>query len=719
MPDAPRGPSPLYRWGGLMARYRFPVLAAWLCLLIASALFYPSVESRLAAPDYTVQSSESGQAQRLMERHFPESGAEHGVVVFRSERLTADDPAYRRSVEHVLAALPPDTARPTGPYGAQGQISPDGHAAVATFPMTGSLSDRSDEAADLQHRIRDAARDQPVEAYLTGPSALTDALSDVELRDQSVAEAIGIPVALLALLLSFGVLVSALVPVTMAVSAVLVCTALLGLLAGPLSLDRFVTVVATVIGIGIGIDYALFVISRFREELARRGDDRAAVHTSVSIALRTSGRTVLTAGLIVGVALGSMVLIRGHIFMEIAVASGLMVVCCLVTSLTALPALLAVLGPRVNKGRLPRRLRVTAQDSTRWARWASTVLRHPYRLGVPALCLLVLLATPLASIKLGVDWGLASLTGTPSGKGQQIVASSFSPGAVGPVQVVACGPTAEQGVRRVVADVEDHQRVARTLPVERSDDCASVQIVTTERVDSPEASAFVRDLRSGPVADAFTGSGTEVRVGGLSAQYVDLADETSGKLPLVVLVILVLSFCYLLVVFRSVLVPVKAVLLNLVATAAALGATTAVFQFGWGEDVLGFTSSGTLQAYLPVALFAVLFGLSMDYEIFLVSRIMEERSRTGSDTEAVPAGLARTALQITTAAAIMVIVFGSLLFARVLELKQFGFGLAFAILLDATVVRLLLVPAVMAVAGGANWWLPARLERRLPAVWKE
>lgn len=272
---------------------------------------------------------------------------------------------------------------------------------------------------------------------------------------------------------------------------------------------------------------------------------------------------------------------------------------------------------------------------------------------------------------------------------------------------------------RLVADVRNDPRIAQLLPVERSGDCASVQIVTTKRVDFPEASTFVRDLRSGPVRAAFTDSGTQVRVGGLSAQYVDLADETSGKLPLVVLVILVLSFCYLLVVFRSVLVPLKAVLLNLVATAAALGSTTVIFQFGWGEHVLGFTSSGTLQAYLPVALFAVLFGLSMDYEIFLVSRIMEERLRTGSDREAVPAGLARTAVQITTAAAIMVIVFGSLLFARVLELKQFGFGLAFAILLDATVVRLLLVPAVMAVAGGANWWLPPWLERRLPAVWKE
>ncbi|MCC3769314.1 MMPL family transporter [Streptomyces sp. UNOC14_S4] len=746
MPTAPRGPSPLHRWGGLMARHRAVVLAVWALLVAASAVFYPSVESRLAAPDYTVQSSESATAQKLMERHFPATGAEQGVVVFRSARLRADAPAYRSAVERVLAVVPADAGGPADPYSADGRISADGHVVVATFPLTGDRSARADRAGDLQRRIRAEAASGPVEAYLTGPSALTDDLSDVELRDQSVAESVGVPIALLALLLAFGAAVAALLPVATALGSVLVGTAVLGLLAGPLHLDRFVTVVATVIGIGVGIDYGLFVISRFREELARRTPregtspdgtprggtprdgtprdgtpcpDAAAVRESVGVALRTSGRTVLTAGLIVVVALGSMILIRGHIFTEIAVASGLMVVLCLLTSLTALPALLALLGHRVDGGALPRRLRPAGGG--RWAAWARTVLRHPYRLGLPVLALLAAMALPLSSVRLGVDWGLASLTGTPSGKGQRIAAASFSPGAVGPVQVVACGPgdTAVTGARHLADAVRNDKRVTQVLPVERSGGCASLRLVLAERVDSPRATAFVRDLRSGPARTAFATSTAKAHVGGLSAEYVDLADETAGKLPLVVLVILALSFCYLLVVFRSVLVPLKAVLLNLAATTASLGVTTLVFQRGWGEGLFGFTSSGTLQAYLPVALFALLFGLSMDYEIFLVGRIQEERLRTGDDARAIPAGLEHTARQITTAASIMVIVFGSLLFARVLELKQFGFGLAFAVLLDATVVRLLLVPAVMGVAGRANWWLPGWLERRLPAVWHE
>jgi RND superfamily putative drug exporter len=318
-----------------------------------------------------------------------------------------------------------------------------------------------------------------------------------------------------------------------------------------------------------------------------------------------------------------------------------------------------------------------------------------------------------------VDWGLASLTQTPSGQGQQIVAASFGPGLVGPVQVIACGSgttgsTAAAGLDRLGAAASADRRVGEVLPTALSADCAYRQIVLAEPVDSPTAADFVRDLRSRLVPAAFAGTGVRPQVGGLTAQYVDLADETTSKLPAVILFILGVSFCYLLVTFRSIVVPAKAVVLNLAATVAAIGATTWLFQEGHGQGLLHFTSSGTLQAYLPIALFALLFGLSMDYEVFLVGRIREEWLRTGEDRLAIPEAMQRTARQISAAAAIMVIVFGSLLFAHVLELKQFGFGLAFAVLLDATLVRLLLVPAVMGIAGRANWWLPARLARILP-----
>ena len=722
-------PPLLGRWGGFIARHRIVVLVGWVLVAVVAAIYYPRVDTRLAPPDYSVQGSESARAQTLIAEHFPELGAEQGVVVFDSAQLTAQAPRYRKAVLRVLATIPPGAGKLTGPYEAPGQISSGGHVAVATLAMRGNQPTRAALAALLQRKILAAATGRPIQAYLTGPSALTNDLSNVELRDQNIAESIGIPIALLVLLFALGGAVAAALPVVTALTSVLACTALLGLLSGWWHLDRFVTVVATVIGIGVGIDYALFVVSRFREELAQAEDRSSTGSTAVSIALRTSGRSVVVSGLIVMLALGSLALINGHIFAEVAVAAALMVATSLVASLTLLPALLVVLGDRVNRGVLPPWLRpvtvrptgasaVTAPGAGvsspgRWARWSRFVLRHPYRLGLPVLLLLGVLAVPVPSIKLGVDWGLASLTGTPSGRGEQLVAASFSPGAVGPVQVIACGPGAAAGARRLAAQVRSDRRVSGVMPPERSSGCVHLSIVVAERVDSPAASAFVRDVRYRLARAAFASTGATILVGGLTAEYVDLSGETTGKLPLVVLVILAVSFCYLLVVFRSVLVPAKAVLLNLVATVAALGMTILVFQDGYGADLFHFTSSGTLQAYLPVALFAMLFGLSMDYEVFLVSRIQEEWQRTGDNTAAIVTGLSHTARQITAAAAIMVIVFGSLLSARVLELKQFGFGLAFAVLLDATVIRLLLVPCVMSIAGRANWWLPDWLARRL------
>jgi putative drug exporter of the RND superfamily len=714
--ETTRGPR--HGWGARVSRWRVLVLSGWLLLIIAAAIYYPSVGSRLATPDYTVQGSESAAAQSLAEQHFPAAGAEQEVVVFRAAGLTVGDPAYRQAVARVLAAVPSTAGPLTSPYSAARLISADRHVALATLAMGGSLSARAKSAADVQKRILAAAAGEPVQAYLTGPSALTDDLSDAELRDQNVVESVGVPIALLVLLAALGGVAAALAPILVALSSVLVCTALLGVLAGPLGFDRFVTVVATVIGIGIGIDYSLFMISRFREEIGRG----LPVRDAIGVMLRTSGRVVVTSGLIVMVALGSMALVRGHIFREVAASACLMVACCMIASLVVLPAVLAVLGPRVNWGALRRRPRsadpVPSRPAGRWAAWARFILRHPYRLGLPAVVLLAVLALPVPSIKLGVDWGLASLTQTPSGRGQQIAAASFGPGVVGPVQVIACdgsaGDAAAAGMDRLAAATAD-RRVSAVLPTARSGDCAYRQVVLAEPVDSPSASAFVRDLRSRLAPAAFAGTGVRPRIGGLTAQYVDLADETTGKLPVVILFILAVSFCYLLVTFRSIVVPAKAVVLNLAATVAALGATTWLFQQGHGGGLLRFTSSGTLQAYLPIALFALLFGLSMDYEVFLVSRIREEWLRSRDDHSAIPEAMQRTARQISAAASIMVIVFGSLLFAHVLELKQFGFGLAFAVLLDATLVRLLLVPAVMSVAGRANWWLPAWLDRLLPA----
>ncbi|HEX5741396.1 MAG TPA: MMPL family transporter [Pilimelia sp.] len=767
---APRRPYrrfSLQAWGHLCARRHRWLLAAWALVLAASAALYPTLERELGAPDYTVGSSESAQAHRRIGAHFPALGAEQDVVVFRSGTHTADAPEFRAVVDRVLAAVGgrPGVTGVVGPYepAATAQVSADRRVAVALLGLSGTEAQRAEAAQDLQRAVAGAAHGSPVESYLTGPSPLTDDLSEVELADQARAEAIGIPVALLILVLCLGALVAAALPLLVALAAVLSCTGVLVACAGPLHLDRFATVITTVIGIGVGTDYALFIVSRFREELARAAGGTARptrdhVRTALGRALHTSGRTVAVAGAIVIVALSSLVIIDGHIFTEIAVAAAVVVAACLLTSLTLLPALLSLLGHRVNAGALPRPLRpadVTGGGGQgRWSAWARVVLRRPLAFGLPALVLLGALAWPVGAIRLGVDWGLVALGDTPSGKGQQIVSTAFSPGAVGPVQVVVCAdrPLTDQhlaGVARITdrargdrrvsqvvsitsvldaragahtaaalraaaADPAGRRTVAALVDLDAGGRCTYLQVVVDHPVDSPQAIDFVAHLRERIVAEALPGPRTEVLVGGLTAQYADLAEETTRTLPWVVAIVLALSFGYLLTVFRSLFVPAKAVLLNLLATAASLGLTVVVFQFGHAQGLFGFTSVGTLQAYLPVALFALLFGLSMDYEVFLVSRIREEWQRTGDNDEAVATALQHTGRQITAGAAIMVAVFGSLLAADVLELKQFGFGLSVAVLLDATVVRMLLVPAAMKLASGANWWLPGWLGRLLP-----
>ncbi|MFE0188080.1 MMPL family transporter [Streptomyces sp. NPDC058989] len=738
-----------------VARHRTLVLAVWILLLLGAAVARPVLDARLGAPDISVRGSGAARAEQTMAEHFPALGAEQDLVVFRSEHHRVDDPTYRRMVARVLDTVRgrPGVTAVTSPYDAaeDGRISADRHMAVAPIGTGGDTATRARLAEEVQQRIGRVTAGGRVEAYLVGSTPLSNDLADGQLRDQSVSEAIGIPIALAILLLALGALVAAVLPVALALASVLLCMGVLTPLAGPLHLDRLVAVITTMIGTGIGIDYALFVVSRFREELAMRAGrgraGRQATDEAVGAALYTSGTTIAASGLVVIVALGSMVVIGGHIFLEIAVASGLVVACSVTAGLTLLPALLATLGYRVNAGKVPRPLLAHRAGSGRWAAWAHFVLRRPLLLGLPALLLLSALALPAASMRLGFDVGFDSLDDAPSGRGQQILTTSFTPGESAPVHIVGCTRRARLGAAdlrafaRVGTTLRADERVARVTPVGgaparravapvRSDTvaepsvspsppadiapdgrCAHVGATLAGPIDSAGARALVSELRDRLVPTAFAGSDVEVFVGGLTAQQSDFADEVTGKLPLVVAITLTLSFCYLLALFRSLLLPLKAVLLNVLATVAALGLTTLVFQDGHGSGPLGFTPPGALQAYLPVALFALLFGLSMDYEVFLVRRTQEEWLRTGDNAQAVALGLERTAGQITAGAAIMAAVFGSFLFAEVLELKEFGFALTVAVLLDATVVRVVLVPAVMAIGGDANWRLPGFVRR--------
>lgn len=718
-----RRSSVLYRWGVAMAKRRRLVLSAWALLLIACAASFPALENRLGGMDFGVRGSESSEVQQLLRTHFPQFGVEQDVIVFQSGDATADTADFRAAVERATVAAQQisGVCGVVGPYsGLGGQISPDRRVAIALVGLDGDMAQRAKTAEQLQDTL--AATDTgAVQAALTGYSPIQNDATALQEADLKRAEAIGIPVALLILVLALGALAAAAVPIGTALAGVLFAIGALYLLSSVTAFDTLVMSMATMIGIGVGIDYAMFIVSRFREELVVAGvvsrDDRDGIAAAVGHSMSTAGKTILASGLVVVISLSALGVMNAPVFRGIAVGVGVAVLGTLIVGLTLLPALLAVLGPAVNRGALPSRWRpaeVTGDpgETGTWARWARTVMAKPLRYGGLAVGVLVLAAMPIFGIRYGLDMGTSALDEKPSGRATTALTANFPAGTLAAIEVVATGPgdtpltpAATAEVNRFLVQVGGDDRVEAVLPAQQSSGRLLAGILPGVAFDSAEAETLVRDLRSA-AADISGDGGPQVLIGGSTAEFVDLSDEMTSKLPLVLALVLGFSLLFLLAAFRSIALPIKAILMNLLATGAALGLTVAVFQWGVGESVLGFTSPGFLQVYLPTVVFAILFGLSMDYEVFLIRR-MREYWDTGHDNEyAVAAGLTHTARPITAAAAIMVVVFGSFVTADILELKQLGFALAVAVAIDAIIVRLILVPALMRVLGRWNWWFP-------------
>jgi putative drug exporter of the RND superfamily len=775
-PDQPR-PSLAVRWGVWVARRRWWVLSAWAVALVASAIAYPHLMSSLVPSDYSVTGSDSSKVTHLMETQFPAAGAEQDVIVFDSATLTIHDAAYRQAVARVLdevrhRAGVVSVLGPTEP-GARNQVSADGRAALAVLGLSGSDRQRADRTKHIQDAVAAAAAGGQVQAYLTGYSPSANDITEVENADVERAESFGIPVAFIVLLLALAAVVAASIPLLTAVVSLTGTLGVLAILVLALGFeaDAFLLSIVTMIGVGVSIDYSLFILSRFREELvrARQEESPEPVPHAVGVAMTTSGRTIAFSATIVIISLFSLFLVNSPLFRGIALGAVLVVACTLLTAWTMLPALLGALGDRVNRWGLPSRWQPaeaqaaaaeaagTPHRPSGWERWARTVLAHPW-LAAPAAALLILFALPTLGLKVGIDLGMAALSEKPSGKAAAILERSFSPGVMSPVQIVAShqgsgrlsasdltaidqmtrslagdrrvadvysisvllretgGQVSPQALAALEEDPQARTLLAQTVNVGGGSDRTIITVVPSAPVDSTQATELVEELRGEIIPRYTAGGGPQMLVGGETAQFKDLGEEALGKLPWVLALVLSLSFCYLLVIFRSLLIPLKAVLMNLLATAAAFGLTTWVFQDGHLSGLFGFTSVGFLQVYLPIIVFALLFGLSMDYEVFLIRRMQEEWLKTHDNEDAIATGIAHTARPIVAAAAIMAAVFGCFLLADVLELKEFGFALAAAVILDATIVRLLLVPAIMKLAGPWNWWLPAPLARVLPRV---
>jgi putative drug exporter of the RND superfamily len=730
-----------------MARQRRLVLASWAVLLVVCAALYPTMRSELGAPDYAVEGSQSAQVEQLLQTpELHSAGSEQDVVVFHSTTRRAGDRAYRAVVEQALhvARASPGVQSVLSPYDSRSGISRDGHVAVAPLALGGNARERYVRAEELQQVIVRSSHNG-VAASLTGFSPLSKDLAQVETSDGERAEAIGLPVALLILILALGALLAAAVPLLLAGAGLLATFGVIAVLATLLRFDVFLLTVVTMIGVGIGIDYSLFIVSRFREEFARTPEDprreRRRIAEAVGASVATSGRTIAYSGAIVAFSLMSLLVLRAPIFREFVVGTLTSVTCALAASLTLLPALLAQLGPRVNAGSLPARLQPSEITTARvehggWARWAVAMMRRPVVVAVAVSLLLLVAMVPMLGLRYGINIGVPALSATPAGSATDAVARSFGPGMIAPLAVMiedrsgervpGRGSTADRGAvarsapalpaaRALVRELRADGRVAG-VTVRSFGSVALLTVVPAVAVDSPAAYALVRHVRTDIASNIAARYGASVLVGGAIAQAVDVSAETSTKLPLVILITLGMALAFLLSVFRSVVLPIKAVIMNLLATGATLGLVVLIFQDGHGESLLGFASSGFIQSFLPLFMFVLLFGLSMDYEVFLIRRMQETWRETADNRLAVVSGVAHTGRPISAAAAIMVVVFGSFLTANVLELKQFGFALAAAIAIDATLIRLMLVPALMCLLGARNWWLPRGLDRLLPRL---
>lgn len=741
--------SALQRWGIWCAANARWVVLGWGVVLIASALLFPRFAESLGGSSLAVTGSESARTEQVLEEDFDGGVTEDAIIVIASESLTVRDSEFQRAISEAARTADdePGVRSISVPQDSSSgeQVSEDGRTALVLVGLTGDERDRQELAPRLQSAL-DAVHVDDVSVSLTGSSALNAAVVEQQDTDIARAESIGLPVALVVLFVAFGTLVAAGLPLLLGVLTVVTAFGALGALSFATSFDVFVQAVVTMLGLALGIDYCLFIVTRFREELAREGPPN--VPEAVGRTLATAGSAVLFSGSTVLISVSGLFLVQAPVFRSMALGVMVAVVVMLALSTTLLPALLGVLGRRIDRLKVPGLARSTAPVDIRkswWARWTKAVLRRPVVIGGVTGVVLVLAAVPASDLKLGFDVGADAVSESPAGIGYAAVAEDFSPGAAAPLQVVieSKEPLAAQDLERVdeytrelsylpgVDEVEslssalaavgmplegaslealqdsDSPGVDRLLSADRR---ATLTLVFADTApDADETIALVESIRSLPEPE-----GLEVSVGGLSAQIVDVIAEVDRSTPWVVTVILGSSFVLLLLAFRSVVLALGAIIMNGLSVAAAFGLLTLVFQAGLGESVLDFTSRGFIQAYLPLFAFVVVFGLSMDYEVFLISRMIEEWDR-GHDTRgAVVSGVAHSAKVITAAAGIMVVVFAAFMITQVTEVKQLGFALAVAVLVDATLIRLVMVPAVMGVLGRANWWLPDWLSRLLP-----
>jgi RND superfamily putative drug exporter len=724
----------LARWTTTHRKY---VVLGWIVLVAAINVLAQSAGTSYSN-NFTLPNSDAQRASNLLQHSFPAQAGDRDTIVYRVSAGTVTDPAVRARMSAMFAKVAklPHVSAVINPYAgaASGRsISADGKIAFATVVFDEKANKLPKSAPE---RVVDVARvaDRPgLRVELGG-----QAIEQTEQAGFGISTAVGLLAAIVVLLLTFGSLTAMGLPIVTALFGLGTGLGAIALFTHVVDTPNFSSELAAMIGLGVGIDYALFILTRFREAYASPGPTHLDARESVIQAMDTAGRAVLFAGCTVVIALLGMMLLGVDFLYGVAISASIGVLLVMLASLTLLPAFLTIVGPRLARpSRRARRRAERAAAAGReaadeaaaaapgggaWLRWSMFVERRPRTIAAVAAIAMLLIAAPATALRLGSSDAGNDPAGQTTHKAYELLAQGFGQGFNGPLLVVAKVPGAPTtAATRSLALL--HNAIAASPDVvsvapAKLNPAGDVATVTVYPRSSPQALAttqLVEHLRDVAVPPVSTSTGMTVYVGGVTAGAVDFAKTLGQKLPLFIGVVVLLSALLLLVVFRSLVIPLQAAVMNLLSIGAALGVIVAIFQWGWLGSVIG-VSAGPIESFIPVMLFAIVFGLSMDYEVFLVSRIHERWVRTNDNSRAVAEGLALTGRVITAAAAIMVCVFLSFMLGEDRVIKEFGLSLASAVFLDALVVRCLLLPAVLHLIGGRTWSLPGHLDRVLPRL---
>ena len=714
---------------GRAARRPFIAIGAWLALIVIALVIIRVLLPSATTTEFSLAGRyESERASSLLEDRLRGPKPLSELVLVQSPALTVDDPEFRSKVESVhagIVALGPEKVLGGQHYFLDNdalRVSPDRRTTIMNFVLAGDFKEATENVEEVIHVVEEANNDDGFRVLIGGDASVAFENGELNAEDLEKGERIGIPVALIILLALFGAVVATLLPLGLAIVAIIIALAAVGIIGQAFELIFFVTMMITMIGLAVGIDYSLLIVSRFREEMSRGLDKRAAVERAGD----TAGRTVLFSGVTVVLALLGMLIVPVSFFQSLGLGAILVVIAALAATLTLLPAVLSLLGPKVSLLSIPFLARFTLKTPEPsghgfWVTVTHTVTRFPVVsilvIGVPMIV--------LAAFYFSIETGLNDVNTFPEKSKTKeaftVFKEEFSVGEVSPAgflspaEIVIEGdvnsPQVQEAMARLVKSIVDDPTfpVPPSLEVNSEGSLALLTLPYPGEPNSRAATAQMAILREQHIPAAFDAAPVEVYVGGVTAEAADFFGIVDVYTPIVFAFVLGLSFIILMLVFRSIVIPIKAIIMNLLSVGATYGLLVLVFQKGIGADLLGFQHAEVIDAWIPLFLFSILFGLSMDYHVFLLSRIRERYDETGNNAQAVAYGLQSTGGLITGAALIMVAVFGGFAAGETIINQQVGFGLAVAVFLDATLVRSVLVPASMDVLGRGNWYLPSWL----------